>query len=88
MKRLLILPFILLCSCGNSAQEIKAENETNLESPEYIGKLKDGRKLYRVEIANRFRSDRVYFLDGKSVNTNYEVKEGKSSHVEAVGVIE
>lgn len=83
MKKAIIVSCFLIFSACDSTEKpfnIIEENKQSLVGDgEFVGTLKDGRKLIRYKIINnRANSHWVYVIDG-SISVNYNIHSGKNN---------
>lgn len=84
MKKAIIVSCFLIFSACNSTKKpfnVVEENKQSLAGDgEFVGTLKDGRKLTRYEIINhpyRINSHWIYVIDG-SISVNYNIHHAKN----------
>lgn len=90
-KLLLIIPLFLIGCTPYDAPEVRSLNKDRLsQDGEYIGTLKDGRVISRYWINNGddMHTHFIYIISDKSsITVNTRIQVGKTSHNEAVMVI-
>ncbi len=91
MKQFIVLfSLMLLVACSpTDPTAITSQNQMNLQNPNVVGTLPDGRVLYHVAISiNGYapHDHHVYYFgtSASTVSINYNVPAGKSTRVQTI----
>ena len=89
MKSIYILvACFLFVGCEKTPEEKAIITQGKFNTPQYVGTLKDGRKILCV---TPYNGDRIYYFDngeGNEVTVNYIVQEGKTSSHEVIVMLD
>jgi hypothetical protein len=83
MKKLIICLFLFVgCQTPNSTEVVNSNQATLSSDGEFVGTLKDGRKLirYRIDRGSILHDHWVYVVEG-SISINYTVSRGKNNRL-------